>query len=251
MEHWDPQGGYGRLYFGQEFCERLLPSVGQLDQMLDQARELGLAFTLVTPYVTEEGLERVEALVEHLSGRGSEYEVVVNDWGVLHWLRESYPKIVPVLGRLLTKQKRGPRILNLKGLVPDAMLDHFRRSNVDLQIMVEFLKKMGITRVELDNLLQGVARENPLAASIYTPYAYISTTRLCLTNSCDHRTQSLRAIFPCGQECRIYRFRLTHPSMPVPLILGGNTYFYRLDELPANLEQLGIDRVVFQPEIPI
>jgi len=147
MEHWDAQGGYRRLYFGQEFCERLLPTRSQLDEMQERARELGLAFTLVTPYVTEEGLEQVEALVGHLSGCDSRAEVVVNDWGVLYWLRETHPDLVPVLGRLLTKQKRGPRILNLKGIVPDTMIDHFRRSNVDLPVLVEFLGRMGIKRV--------------------------------------------------------------------------------------------------------
>jgi len=38
--------------------------------------------------------------------------------------------------------------------------------------------------------------------------------------------------------------------MPVPLILAGNTIFYEKRGLPADLETLAVNRLVFEPEIP-
>ena len=45
-----------RLYFGTEFCQRLLPSKNEIDRVMGFVQENNCAFTLVTPYVTNEGL---------------------------------------------------------------------------------------------------------------------------------------------------------------------------------------------------
>jgi hypothetical protein len=39
--------------------------------------------------------------------------------------------------------------------------------------------------------------------------------------------------------------------MPVTILLKGNSQFFRNDKLPENLEEMGIDRLIFEPEIPI
>jgi hypothetical protein len=243
---------FDRLYFGQEFCERLLPTPAQLQEVMEWVKARNLAFTLITPYVTEQGLKQVKDLLETLACQAPQAEVTVNDWGILYLLKEgSYP--FPLnLGRLLVKQKRGPQILSVRGKVPAAMWDHFQRANVDLPLTIKFLSPFNIKRVELDNLLQGLKREGEvLPASLYYPYAYITTTRICLTNSCEERTRHMRAIFPCKFECRKYSFTLSHSSMPVKLLLKGNSIFFHKEELPENLESLKIDRLVQEPELPL
>ncbi|GAI02329.1 unnamed protein product, partial [marine sediment metagenome] len=45
-----------RLYFGPEFCQYLLPSPSELKEALNFTRKRRLSFTLVTPFVTDEGL---------------------------------------------------------------------------------------------------------------------------------------------------------------------------------------------------
>lgn len=249
---------FTRLYYGNEFCERLLPTPDGLEEVLAFLRERGLAFTLVTPFVTDEGMDKALGLIEHLeedrtrrSEAGVPHEVVVNDWGLLYRMKEAFPGLEPVLGRLLNKQKRGPRILKLGGRVPEPMMDHFRRSNVDTQGLQGVLDDFGVERVELDNLLQGMERKTGLTGSLYFPYAYVTTTRLCLTNQCFARRRHARAIFPCEHECRKITFRLDHKDMPVALFLKGNTQFFRNDRLPGNLRALGIDRIVYQPHLPM
>jgi len=242
---------YDRLYFGCEFCERLIPGRARLEGALAWAREREMEFTFVTPYVTDKGGDRLAELLPWFAEQWPGAEVVVNDWGMLHFVAESGAALKPVLGRLLTKQKRGPRLTRLVEKLPPDAVAHFQRSNVDVPMLQAFLKSKGIERVELDNLLQGIDRDPSVSASLYYPYLYVSTTRLCLSNSCDHRTRSLREIFPCGQECQTYTFHLTHSDMPVELLLRGNTQFYRNDTLPENLDELGIDRLVHEPDIPL
>ncbi len=70
--------------------------------------------------------------------------MVVNDWGVLQLLRSEYPEFKPVLGRLLNKSKRGPRIMNIFDQIPPETQDYFQGSNLDVPAAVRFLKQQGI-----------------------------------------------------------------------------------------------------------
>ena len=242
---------YTRVYFGAEFCERLIQPEAELAGVMEFLKQNGLSLTYVTPYVTNKGVEALKKRFAYLRERAPETEIVINDWGVFHVLTGARPGFPLLLGRLMTKQKRGPRIMNVMGKVPETMIDHFRRGTTDVPIFMKFVMERGVRRLEYDNLLQGIERSNPLPGSLYYPWAYVSTTRKCLVNSCDVQRPSIQAIFPCGLECRKYSFTLSHREMPVPLELFGNTQFFRNDKLPGDLERLKIDRLVFEPEIPL
>jgi len=240
-----------RVYFGNEFCERLIPGREDLQQVAAWADSHSLPLTLVTPYVTDEGLRSIRRLLEEAGKLNCLDEVVFNDWGVLTLLEESGERFAPVLGRLLTKQKRGPRILNMMEKVPPAMLAHFRRTSADSESFSSFLRQRGISRIELDNLLQGIERTSDTPASLHIPYAYVSTTRYCLTAYAGSENPYFRKIEPCDRQCRRYSFELRNRGMPVILFLKGNTYFFKNPDLPDNPEKLRIDRIVESPVIPM
>ena len=195
----------GRIYFGHEFCQRLMPTTTELKTAARLADSRGKAFTLATSFVSNAGLAHVRQLLETLAGEklsGGTPEVVVNDWGVLHFIHSKYPQIPIVLGRLLTKQKRGPQILRIDSDIPETAVDHFRRSNVDVPHVCDFLTSMNVKLVELDNLLQGISRNGGLPASLHYPYGYITTTRLCLMMHGDREEKNLRSLGKCSRECR-------------------------------------------------
>ncbi len=243
---------YSRIYFGNEFCQNLIPSVQEMAYILDTVSKKRMDFTLATPFVTNEGMARLIPLIEYISNRLAASEIVINDWGLLRWLNRRYPHLKLSLGRLLTKQKRGPRILNLMHRVPAGMVRHFSQSNADVPILTNFLISKGVTRIELDNLLQGIVRNNPeIKGSLYIPFAYVTTTRFCLINDYRNRHRRPRGVFVCKRECRDYLLRLRHKKMPVELLLKGNTQFFKNERLPDNLEKLNIDRLVYQPIIPL
>lgn len=239
-----------RIYFGQEFCQRLFPSADAVRRAVERALERKVSFTLVTPFVTNAGLARVRAAVQAAADAPG-LEVVVNDWGVLRFMHREYPKVPLALGRLLTKQKRGPQILAMTDKVPETALDHFRRFNADVPHVQDFLRTMGVARIELDNLLQGMARSKGLPASLYHPFGYITATRLCLLAEGTKPAKNLRSIGRCSCECAAYEVTLVHGDMPVPIHLRGNAQFYRKDSLPPDLAALNVTRLVYEPRIPI
>jgi hypothetical protein len=246
---------FTRLYFGNEFCERLLPSNQEIDTALIFSIKKELGFSLVTPYCTELGLKRVKELLKKIAQEKPGSEVVINDWGVLRALKSSSYHLIPVLGRLLTKIKRGPRLMNMLDVLPGEAIEYLKSSNLTVPIYSEFLQKHGISRAELDNPFQGFDFEradNRIHLSLYIPFAFVTTTRFCLTASCDiPEEKGLIGIFPCKKECQKYTFYLENPVMPVMLIRKGNTVFFKNDKIPTGLKEKGVDRVVVQPEVPI
>ena len=246
---------FTRLYFGAEFCERLIPSRHELETVLRIARERALAFTWMTPFVTNRGLGLLEELLPALAQTCPDAEVVVNDWGVLQLLRSEYPLLKPVLGRLLNKSKRGPRIMNIFKQIPSSTQNYFQGCNLDVPSAVRFLKQQGISRVEFDNLLQGLKLEGAdgsISKSLYMPFAFISATRFCLTANCDDPEKiDAIGVFPCGKECLKYSFNLYNPVMTLPLIRRGNTVFFINESIPGVVTGQQVDRIVVQPELPV
>ena len=240
---------FSRLYFGNEFCQRLLPTLQELEEVLDFA--CSLDFTLVTPYVTDEGLVKLGSLFDLVLQRRPGSEVVFNDWGVFSILREQYPFFEPVMGRLLNKMKRGPRLMTVLDRIPEGTMEYFRSSNLSVPLFCRFLQENGVRRVEFDNVLQGIDSDfDGMELSLYMPFAYITTTRACLVNACDiPEKRELVGIFPCQQECQKYTFYLESEVMPVTLVRRGNTLFFKNEEIPQGLSRVGW--LVVEPEIPI
>ena len=253
LKHYDSK--FSRIYFGNEFCQRLIPTARDLEHVLDFASKNGLGFTFVTPLVTDEGLRILEPLFKKIAKEKPGSEVVFNDWGILRILNEKYSDLWPVMGRLLNKMKRGPRLMNLLDVLPETTVKYFRSCSIDTPHYCKFLAKNKIRRVELDNLLQGIdlnLTDSEISASLYIPYAYITVTRLCLAISCEvHGKEDIVGIFPCEKECQKYTFHLTNPVMPVPLIRKGNTIFFRNEKIPGDMGEKNINRIVIEPEVPL
>lgn len=248
------QEDFARIYFGAEFCERLIPSVDDVTRIADFVQKRALALTLMTPYVTDTGLDRLVLLLDAVRDTGMQVEVVFNDWGVLDLLLKEYPVCVPVMGRLLNKTKRGPRIMNIVDKLPGACRNYYESSVLSVGAACDFLKNRSVYRVECDNQLQGLRLDTTdpaIMKSLYIPYVFISTTRFCLTAGCDdpERTDYV-GVDTCARQCRHYMFQLDNQVMRVPLLRKGNAMFYVNDTIPETLADGQFDRIVIQPEIP-
>jgi len=248
---------FTRLYFGNEFCQRLIPSTQDINQVIDFVREHNIVFSLVTPYVTNEGLKKWRKIIKKVAEGIPKSEIIFNDWGVLRIIKDTSAELEPVLGRLMTKIKRGPRLMNVLDKLPPDAIKHLQSTNLSLPVYRKFLGDRGITRVELDQPLQGIKLNDigsDIHLSLYIPFTYVTTTRFCLTASCDiPERKGMVGIFPCKKECQKYTFTLDNPIMTCTLIRKGNTIFYKNDKIPASneLKEKRIDRLVIQPEIPI
>lgn len=233
--------GYERLYVGSEFCPWTFPFPERLRSLCTAARGAGYPLTLVTPVCSEDFLPRLRRTLDLLlPDFAAVDEVVISDWGALALVREIAPSVPVVLGRVLSGQKRDPRILTLD--LSDEQLHYFRQGSWYTAAAREVLAEQGIVRVELDNLPQGLAPLSPpLVGSLHTPWAMVASSR-----NCPYREPgTVTCAAPCGEV-----FTLSSPQSPLPLYQGGNTQFVRLDTLPDNLAALGIDRIVEHRRLP-
>jgi hypothetical protein len=235
-------GNYQRVYAGAEFCSWALPSPVQLLKARELAREFDLPFTLMTPVLREETLAELETLFAQLAIDWDDGdEILLSDLGALEVARSWLPGARLILGRALSGQKRGPRIEDLT-LTAEA-LEYFKHGTWYAQAAVELLAEQNIQRVELDNLLQGIA-PLPLAlqGSLHVPWLLVTSSRNCPY----HRDKGAsRCSQGCGEALRLSTDQTRHP-----LLQAGNSQFIEHRRLPHNLAALRIDRVVEHLELP-
>jgi hypothetical protein len=234
--------GYQRLYFGAEFCPWNIPACSACLRALEWAHSNSLAFTLATPVLIEPWLPRLTELLQTLSKQlTADDEILISDWGALEIIREVVPEVPVIVGRTLSGQKRGPRILDLD--LTREQRDYFQRGSWHSAESAALLRAQGITRVELDNLLQGVAAlPDGLTGSLHSPWIMVASSRNCPFRE-DSGSDGCAA--PCGES-----FTLATPETRVPLIQAGNTQFLESHRLPDNLTKLGISRLVEHRAIP-
>ena len=245
--------GFARVYFGAEFCQWRMPARASVLDAFARAEDKGLGFTLLTPWVTDRGLKRLTGVLGGLADMGAKgaVEVVVNDFGVLSLMKDEFNNLIPVLGRLLTHQKRCPRIPGIISDMPEAGREVYMGAGVEDPVTAKFLKRLGVKRVELDNPLQGVSvdlKVTGLKGSIYTPYAYVTTTRHCPAS---FDGVSWQAFTGCkAKACTANVISLRNPAHEAAILMRGNTQFVENRELPKGLSKMGIDRVVYMEDLP-
>ncbi len=240
----DWTGRYSRVYFGNEFCQNLIPAKKELEEILDFVLSRNINFTFVTGLVTESTLSYLQELLAIISSRNPDAEIVINDWGLLGIVRKY--NLTPVIGRLLTKQRRDPRILNLKGRLTQEALERSKSASIGTHL-IRFLRSYSVERMEIDNLPQGINANEHINSegmhlSLYFPFNYVTTSRQCVFNNGSPK---------CAKKCKFSPILLRHRTMPIPLYMKGNTIFLENQKMPDYLAQAGIDRIIYQSRIPM
>ncbi|AET68386.1 hypothetical protein Desor_2856 [Desulfosporosinus orientis DSM 765] len=255
---------FTRLYYGQEFCEKAISGKEDMKRAFNISEEEGLSFSYVTPYVTETGLTKLKIRLDKLAAEKPDSEVVINDWGVLDWLNDQQLTLTPVLGRLMNKILRDPRMPNKSiNTVNSQTADCLRTSFLTGVGMKNLLDQYHVRRIELDHPPQGLdpkLSDWGYQSSLYLPYGVVTTGRICLMQSWGLEDKDrFKAAMVCDQKCGRYWLEMSDPSGKVKntanwkLMQKGNTIFYRQSRKFAvkALEQAvsyGISRIVFQPE---
>ncbi len=223
-----------RVYIGSEFCPQIVPKIVKYEKPV----------TLMTSFIPECYLDNWITILKQFAKLNPDSEVVINDWGLLDIVNEL--KLKPVLGRLLVRQKTGPKTICIKTKIPKKAYQYFQGCALNSQQFQNFLLNNNIKRAELSNTLQGIYIQNKkLKLSLHTPQVPITVTRACmLAGSTNLSNRRIVRLSDCKLECNPRLLELEDYSMPPKLFLKGNTHYYINEKLP-NLEKLGIDRVVY------
>lgn len=256
-----------RMYFGSEFCQYRIAPLEDVKRAYEAAREKGLRFTYVTPYVPEDGMNKLFPILHWLNERETPCEVVVNDWGIGYAISTRYPNVKIVLGRLLNKMIRDPRVAHLynEKSAPELAKSVFMNTSLETPYFKRFLSKLGVDRVEYDSFIQPVEKSTEregLNASLYLGYGVVATGRSCLVGTLHKpREEKFQGDVQCKQQCTLYVAQMenTRPTLgqlPVRTLQKGNTAFYQQTEtlMSEGLEwakEMGINRLIVSPKIPV
>lgn len=230
------------IYIGNEFCERLLPSLEEFKEILNWCKAEKIKLVLLSPFLTDKGIIAFDALVEIAVLKLGKFDVVVNDWGLLSVLEDKYKDINIYLGRILTSRYIFPltrirdRINVTKSYswnFPDDFMDFCISKKIN-GFEFNSLKQLVNTKDQL--------RNHGLKINFYFPYIYITTTRLC--NCIDGYKGYYRdSIHKCEYECKNFLAKMKNKMFKKNIISRGNAYFYQadIDMLKNNVE---IDRII-------
>lgn len=249
-----PQDKNSRIYFGDEFCQNKMPEIKDLRKLLKYG---GIKVTLVFSYITQERFKDAVKILEFVFQNKSFFdEIVFNDWGLFYFIRNKYPSMKLVLGRLLTKQKTDPFAyeiiknrqkavsFNNNIFIPKKVSRHtglyFSQTLINSPIFQRFMMDNNIIRVELNNLKWDMEIKLPQAikASVYYPYVEISTTRFCRYLNMSKNS--------CKKQCLQKEIKLKKYRSPYNYIIKGNAVFFKNNKLPSlkHLQKNHIDRIV-------
>ena len=221
-----------RVYVGDEFCIHRMPDPDVLEAIERSAGRKGWPVTLLTPPVTDDGLERCCRLFRLLEHGTPGAEVVVNDWGLLCLLKDECPSLPVAAGRLLNKGFKDPR-LAAPERAADISEDAHELLNGCSFSTPSFRKKlreMDVRRVERDLLPYGEAdmkSTDGLGSSVYFPFGYVSTGRVCWVAS--FKASAGRKFSPldtCSGPCNGLLLEMEGAPSSFRLFEGGNTVFY-------------------------
>lgn len=223
---------------GSEYCTHLLPSEEELRRAIALARGRRLPLLLLTPYLRDAELRRIMALIRVIP-RDAPVVAAVNDWGLLCAARTLVPWLDMTVGRLLSGQKRCPRIgaservntagkaLQGEGIFSSGRArEHLRRS-------------FGVSGYHVDRLPYGpdVLEGGSLGAEgtspclfVHAPYAIVTVSDVCPWIG----GRSSAGIESCPRPCRHGAVRLREPSMGKEMILKGKARFVDMGDGDAR-----------------
>ena len=224
---------------GSEYCVHLLPFPDTLAGLVERTGERGNPLLLLTPYFRDAELKRALGLFRAIPPV-AHVEVAVNDWGLLLALRALLPRLPVSIGRLLSGQKRCPRI----GISP-RLTDEGRRwhgggvfSSSSARRLLE--GEYGVKGYHVDDLewmrngggegipeeegADGPGRaEDPPRLVVHSPYSLVTVSDRCPWIG----GRSSAELPSCSRPCLGGTVGLFEPSMGKELILRGKARFAR------------------------
>lgn len=239
-----------RIYIGDEFCVHRLPPPPTLEKICRRAAELEMAVTLLTPPLTDDGLDLLQELLAIPEMGSGACEVIANDWGAARFVRQHGSSIPIGVGRLLNKGFKDPRLPDPDAFraVSDNARTLLRTGTFDHPGFDDLLTSFGIQRMERDLLPFADKLDIPrFPTSVYLPYGYVTTGRYCRTASFQSDKPKFAALSSCGQPCRKISFDHTRVDSRRPLIQSGNAVFYRYSaEMISAIPRHSNVRLVYQ-----
>lgn len=227
---------FDSIYVGNEFCQFLLPTIEQLVRL--EKKIPNTKVTFVTPYLTEDKLDKISILLNYLNNNNHFNEIAVNDFGVLNLIKDKYTNLTPIIGRVLVHNffslKKGLRVMNI-----DTINFFIKNYHVD-RFETDFYSKNILSKKEQSQLIK------PIKISFYYPFRYLTTTRRCILANSLNKNQQNEEIIKCNRPCIQKNNKLTFKYSVIKnkIYLNGNTEFIKCNHPRLKTDKM-IDRIIY------
>lgn len=278
------------IYYWSDNCEYLLPYKNEIEKAIEKFREFDKkfpphklrTFTLVTPYVWDKMLGKLEETLEYLNNLKikNPIEIVVNDFWVLRLLETKYINLKISFWRVihkllktplidtywyevhpaweLIKNKSSQDIEKMKEEIIKWQLKFYASSEVSLEEYQNFLQKHKIQRVALDYMEKReelYKTQEKIWIDLYYPWALVFTGRLCDTSSIENPARWYYAIDDiCPRTCNRYDVSYKVKTVWYKLIQRGNAAYrseLNLDYVNDVFFKNENNRIIFAPFITV
>jgi len=282
----------GGIYYWSDNCEFLAPTKNEIESAIEKFHTFNKnfpphkvrSFTLVTPYVWDKMLERLDEWLSYLNELKikNPIEIVVNDFWILRLLNKKYTNLKPIFGRVIHKILKTPLIdtfgyeahpagefiknkseqekLKLRDDIVKWQMKFYNSSEVSLDIYRNFLSKYNVERVALDYMekreeLFDNSRFWEVWVDLYYPWAIIFTWRLCDTSAIENPARWMYAIDEiCPRTCNRYDIHYKVQTVGYNMIQRWNSGYrseLNLDFLSDDFAKNKNNRLVFAPFISV
>lgn len=185
--------GYDRLYIGSEFCPNKLPTP---EALVEAAKAFRGPLTLATPPLGRGGLDKLAPLLKAAAPAKGKLEVVVNDWGLLRFLKQDKNTRL-FLGRMLMVEMR----------------------EADKDTLDHLCRQYGVAGVEIDDpdAMKNL-KDYKGSVHFHYPYRLKSFSRYCSYIRDFNST-------PCLMDCGSVFVQMSQRAETYPVFMRGNAYF--------------------------
>ena len=278
------------IYYWSDNCEYLVPTKNEIEQAIEKFKEFNKnfpphkvrTFVLVTPYLWDKMLERLDEVLDYLNQLKikNPIEVVVNDFWTLNLINKKYKNLGICFGRLLHKQLKTPLVdtywydvhpsgeliknkskqekEQLKKEIIKWQMKFYNSSEVWLELYKNFLNRFNVKNVAIDymqNREELYKNEQWVWIDLYYPWALVFTWRLCDTSAIENEQRWKYAIDDiCPRTCNRYDISYKVKTVWYKMIQRWNSgYRSELDLSSLKDEFIKNDnnRFVFSPFVPV
>lgn len=283
------------IYYWSDNCEYLTPTKAEIEEAINKFKEFNKnfpphkirSFTLVTSYVWDKMLSRLEEWLKYLNDLNikNNIEIVVNDLWVLNLLNTKYKKIKIIFGRVIHKILKTPLIdtywyeahpawnliknkseeekLRLRADIVKWQIKFYNSSEVGLDIYRKFLWNHSISRITLDymesrkELYKNVIKQwkDQVWIDLHYPWALIFTGRLCDTSAIEKPLRGMYTIDDiCPRTCNRYDIHYKIKTVWYNMIQRWNAWYrseLNLEFLDDTFIKNKNSRFVFSPFISV
>jgi len=238
---------------GSEYCVHLLPTAARMAEVVADATARRAPLLLLTPYFRDADLKAAIPLFRAIRAAAN-VEVAVNDWGALQTLHGLFPEMRLSIGRLLSGQKKDPRIGVSARLTEEGRRWHGEGIFSSPRSRAYLEETYGVAGYHLDDLPWSRPAPNdpgreapPPFLFIHVPHAIVTVSDVCPWIG----GVSSASVASCPRPCRNGHVVLREPSMGGDLLQKGKARFTSRAPGESGLRPSGTaGAVVTYPHLP-